>query len=313
MESAPHRPVLLQEMLQAFSGLALHVVVDGTLGAGGHAEALLQEHPEIRHYLGIDRDPAALLIAQDRLAPWAGKMCYKQGNFEDFDNFLQELSLPKPEAILVDLGVSSMQVDQPSRGFSFMHDGPLDMRMDPALPLTAADIVNQWSEEDLGRVFRTYGEEKQWKKAARAIVKARETGPILTTGELRNLLNPILARHAKKGIQPVTLIFQALRICVNQELEALEAFLPKALNLLQPGGRLAVISFHSLEDRIVKNEMRFAASDKWNTAGLSGMFLDKQPSVKLVTKKPIRPTDEEMNLNPRSRCAKIRIVERLGG
>lgn len=311
MNSLPHYPVLLNEVLQAFEPLTLEVVVDGTLGAGGHAEALLKAHPEIQHYIGIDQDPQALALAAERLKPWASKMTFKHGNFAQFDDFLSEFSLFKAQAILVDLGVSSMQLDQAHRGFSFMQEGPLDMRMNPHLPLTAADIVNTWSEQELGRIFRDYGEEKQWRAAARAIVQARQGKPFTKTSDLKAVLLPVLARHAKKGIHPLTLTFQALRICVNRELEVLEAFLPKAFNFLAPGGRLAVISFHSLEDRIVKTEMRLAASDKWETSGLSGLFRDKTPTVKLVTKKPLEASEEEIQMNPRSRSAKLRVVEKL--
>lgn len=307
----PHQPVLLNEVIQAFETVSLQVVIDGTLGAGGHAEALLQKHPEIQSYIGIDQDPYALALAKERLKHWDSKITFKQGNFAQFDEFLIENSFPPPNAILVDLGVSSMQLDQPLRGFSFMKEGPLDMRMDPDASITAAEVVNTWSEEELGRIFRDYGEEKQWRTAARAIVRARQLQPILKTSDLNAILRPVLARHAKKGIHPLTLIFQALRICVNKELEVLETFLPKAINLLAPKGRLAVISFHSLEDRIVKTLMRFSASDKWETSGLSGLFRDKEPTVKLVTKKPIEANEEEVQRNPRSRSAKLRIVEKL--
>jgi 16S rRNA (cytosine1402-N4)-methyltransferase len=313
MNTFPHQPVLLSEVLEAFSGLTLHVVVDGTIGAGGHAQALLEAHPEICHYVGIDQDPVALAIARDRLKPWEAKTVFRQGNFNEIDSFLKEFSLPSPNAILVDLGVSSMQLDQPVRGFSFMHEGPLDMRMNPNLDLTAATIVNTWTESELGYIFRTYGEEKQWKVAARTIVNTREERPFLTTSDLKNTLTSVLARHSKKGIHPLTLIFQALRICVNRELEVLESFLPKSIDLLAPGGRLAVISFHSLEDRIVKTHMRLAASDKWETVGLGGIFRDKEPTVKLISKKPIEASVDEITRNPRSRCAKLRVVEKVKG
>lgn len=311
MHASPHYSVLLAEVIQNFEPLALHVVVDGTLGAGGHAQAILERHPEIQYYIGIDQDPHALTLAEARLKPWSSKLFLKHGNFAQFDQFLQELSLSAANAILVDLGVSSMQLDQAMRGFSFMQEGPLDMRMNPLSGETAADIVNTWSEQELGRIFREYGEEKQWRAAARAIVRARCSQPFITTKDLKALLTPILARFAKKGIHPVTLVFQALRICVNRELEVLETFLPKAMDYLSPGGRLAVISFHSLEDRIVKTHMRLAASDKWETTGLSGLFRDKEPTVKLITKKPIEPSEEEVQQNPRSRSAKLRVIEKL--
>lgn len=311
MDIVPHQPVLLLEVLKAFEPLSISVIVDGTLGAGGHAQALLETHPEIQHYIGIDQDPEALVIATERLKRWSSKLILKHGNFAEFDQVLAELSVPPPNAILVDLGVSSMQLDQPERGFSFMQEGPLDMRMNTHLKLTAAEIINKWSEEELGQIFRDYGEEKQWRIAARTIVEARKSRSILTTTELKSILTPVLARYAKKGIHPLTLVFQALRICVNQELEVLDTFLSKAIDLLAPGGRLAVISFHSLEDRIVKGQMRLAASDKWETTGIGGMFLDKEPIVKLTTKKPIEASEEEVWDNPRSRSAKLRVVEKL--
>lgn len=309
---SPHASVLLNEVLQAFESIDIPIMIDGTLGAGGHACALLEHHPEIQHYIGIDQDLGALDLAKERLTPWESKISLCHGNFAQFETLLKERKISSASAILVDLGVSSMQLDQPLRGFSFMHDGPLDMRMDTEKTLTAAEIVNTWSERDLGRIFRDYGEERQWKAAARTIVNARETKPFITTHDLKSVLYPVLSRFAKKGIHPLTLIFQGLRICVNSELEVLENFLPKAIDFLAPGGRLAVISFHSLEDRIVKDQMRLAASDKWETSGLGGgLFRDKKPSVKLITKKPIIPTEEEIKKNPRSRSAKLRIAEKL--
>ncbi len=310
----PHSSVLLAEVLHAFSPLSLTVMVDGTLGAGGHAEALLEHHPEIQHYVGIDSDPYALEFAQKRLKAWEHKMHFKQGNFADFPSFLKEAHLPSPNGILLDLGVSSMQLDEPSRGFSFRYDAPLDMRMNPSQGETAADIVNTYSEKELGVLFREYGEEKKWRAAAHAIVKAREHKEIRTTFDLKEILIPPLApAYRKQSIHPCTLVFQALRICVNQELEALRSTLPQAIEALAPGGRLAVISFHRLEDRLVKKEMRLAASDKWETAGLggSGLFLDKEPSIKLITRKPIEPSEEEIKRNPRSRSAKLRVAEKI--
>lgn len=307
MSSSPHFPVLLNEVVEAFEPLSLAVVVDGTVGAGGHAQALLERHSEIQCYMGIDQDPSALALASERLQPWSSKLQLKHGNFAQFDQFVKE----KPSAILVDLGVSSMQLDQAARGFSFMQEGPLDMRMNPLEELTAAEIVNTWSEKDLGRIFREFGEEKQWRAAARGIVKARSEKLFVTTTDLKVVLTPILAYFSKKGINPLTLVFQALRICINRELEVLETFLPKAIEALAPGGRLAVISFHSLEDRIVKTQMRLAASDKWETSGIGGLFLDKEPTVKLITKKPIEATIQELEVNPRSRSAKLRIVEKI--
>lgn len=289
----------------------MRIFVDGTLGAGGHAEAILSRHPEIEKLIGIDQDPAALAIAEERLAPWKSKIALRQGNFSKISTILDQLNVQEVDGILLDLGVSSMQLDLPEKGFSFMHAGPLDMRMDPENPLTAAEVVNTWEEGELGKIFRDYGEEKQWRLAARTLVNARKKQPIQTTQELVNILYPVLHKKAKKGLNPLTLIFQALRICVNAELEVLEEVLPRAVERLRSGGRLGVISFHSLEDRIVKNLFRYEASDKEDTAGLAGLFLSKPRTLNILTKKPIIPEEKESKINPRSRSAKLRVVEKL--
>jgi 16S rRNA (cytosine1402-N4)-methyltransferase len=309
--SYPHVSVLSREILAFFEDCSLHTFVDCTLGAGGHAEIILNSHPEIEKYLGIDQDPSSLLIAETRLKPWQSKTALLRGNFSSLDQFFNQLKIEKSDGILLDLGVSSMQLDTPEKGFSFMHDGPLDMRMDPENPLTAYELVNFASEGELGRIFRDYGEEKQWRRAARAIAIARAKAPIQTTRQLLNLLHPVLYKKNKPGINPATLVFQALRICVNRELEVLEAVLPIAIRRLRVGGRLAVISFHSLEDRIVKNVFRYEASDKENTTGIGGMFLSKLPTIKILTKKPAIAQNDELKDNPRSRSAKLRVIEKL--
>lgn len=308
--ASPHLSVLLNEIVDAFKDRHLKFVVDATLGAGGHAEALLKKHNEIECLIGIDQDPIARLIAEERLSPWGTRVHIISGNFSHLKQYLTALGIKGVDGIVFDLGVSSMQFDLAEKGFSFMREGPLDMRMDPSQSLTAADIINMRSEGDLGRIFRDYGEEKHWRAAARAIVAARQKKPLSTTLELAALLKEALPFH-KKGIHPATLVFQSLRICVNRELEVLEEAMPAAIELLNPGGRLAVISFHSLEDRIVKNVMRFAASDKYDTVGIGGVFLDKDPIVNVVTRKPVVPSDDEIAQNPRSRSAKLRIVEKI--
>jgi 16S rRNA (cytosine1402-N4)-methyltransferase len=308
--SSPHVSVLLTEVLHHFQESSLSFFVDGTLGAGGHSFAILQEHPEIELLIGIDQDPLAREIGAERLSPWKNKIKIVEGNFSQLDFFLNNLGIKKVDGILLDLGVSSMQFDIAEKGFSFMRDGPLDMRMNPKEELTAHEVVNTWTEHQLGRIFRDYGEEKQWRQAAKTIVAARNEKPINTTLELAQVLNPLFS-WKKKGINPLTLIFQALRICVNRELEVLELVLQQAILRLNKGGRLAVISFHSLEDRIVKNILRFAASDKYDTSGIGGLFLDKEPVVKLITRKPICASNEEINVNPRSRSAKLRVIEKL--
>ncbi|MFQ5728932.1 MAG: 16S rRNA (cytosine(1402)-N(4))-methyltransferase RsmH, partial [Waddliaceae bacterium] len=260
---------------------------------------------------GIDQDPIALTIAQKRLEGWKDKTIFTLGNFSDLDSLLDEQGVSKINGMVLDLGVSSMQLNQPERGFSFTKEGPLDMRMDPSGDLTAADIVNSWSEKELGRVFRYYGEEKQWKAAARAVVRAREKKPFETTLELVRILHPVLKTRRRRDIHPLTLVFQGLRICVNRELESIKEVIPKAIDRLQEGGRLAIISFHSLEDRIVKNAFRYAAGDKENTSGIGGVFLTKEPAVRILTRKPVIPNGDELERNPRSRSAKLRVVEKL--
>lgn len=314
-EDHPHQSVLLDEVLDVFAPCEFGVYVDGTLGAGGHSEAMLARYDAMETLVGIDQDPTALEIAGARLQQWSEKVQFCRGNFASLDDHLDGLGIDKVDAILVDLGVSSMQLDRAERGFSFSKDGPLDMRMNPDGKLTAADIVNTWEEGELGRIFREYGEEKHWRLAARRIVEARAEGPIETTAALVNILYPVLrARGAdkkKKKINPLTLVFQALRIAVNGELDVLAEFLPRAIERLRPGGRLAVISFHRLEDRVVKRLFREEASDKQDTAGLGGVFLDKEPIVRLVSRKAIKPSEAEIEVNARSRSARMRVVEKL--
>lgn len=306
----PHIPVLLTQVLQLFSESHLRIFVDGTVGAGGHAAAILEAHPEIQLFIGIDQDPMAIEIAREGLAPWKSKVALIHSNFEEIPSLLKDLHVEAVSGILLDLGVSSMQLDQSEKGFSIMRPGPLDMRMNPKNRLTAADIVNNWSEGELGRIFREYGEERQWRVAARGIVAARAKKQFQTTQELVDALQPLLS-FSKKGIHPLTLIFQALRIAVNRELDVLSRVLPRVIDLLEPKGRIGVISFHSLEDRIVKDYFRFAASDKYDTQGIAGVFLDKMPTVKQVTRKPLSADEKEIKQNPRSRSAKLRCVEKI--
>lgn len=309
-----HQSVLLKETVSSFEGLDLKVYVDGTLGAGGHAFEILKAHPEISLFIGIDQDESALEIAKDKLFPFKDKIELFQGNFFQIKSFLAKAQVEKVDGILVDLGVSMMQLRTPERGFSFIKEGPLDMRMDQTKSLTAAEIVNEWSEEELGEIFYRFGEEKKWRKAAKVIVERRKVKLIETTSELTDLLRPYLEEPVWKKASrthPLTKIFQALRIAVNQELEVLEQFLPLAVEALQKGGRLAVITFHSLEDRIVKHFFQYAASDKETTSGRGGLFLDKIPIGKILTKKPLAPTEEEIALNPSCRSAKLRVFEKL--
>ncbi len=304
----PHLPVLLQEVLDAFRGQHLSCYVDGTLGAGGHAEAMLQDHPEIESFVGIDQDPSARELATKRLEPFKEKTAIVAGNFRVLEEILSDLKISSVNGILLDLGVSSMQLDRAERGFSFMREGPLDMRMNPDQELTAATICNEWPEEKLLRIMWDYGEEPKARQAVRAILKGR---PFFTTQELVDCLTPALRWKGGSRTNPVTRVFQALRIAVNSELDVVREVLPQAIDALAVGGRLAVITFHSLEDRIVKRWFQEAASDKQSTSGVGGLFLDKEPTVKLVTRKPLIATEEEQKMNSRSRSAKLRVIEKL--
>lgn len=307
----PHVSVLKNEVLSSFQPVKLVRFIDGTLGAGGHAEALLQAHPEMKELIGIDRDESALGLASKRLDPYKQKTRFLHAQFSDaLENLLKD-GEGAFDGILLDLGVSSMQLDEEERGFSFREEGPLDMRMDKKSPLTAAIIVNTYPEEELGRIFRDYGEEKMWRKAAQAIVKERAVSPFSTTKELADLLKDRIKSRKPYVIHPATLVFQALRIAVNEELKAIEEALPRALKLLRSGGRLGVISFHSLEDRIVKRFFQKESLDKENTSGIGGLFIDRQPSLKTLTRKPFEASDEEVKANPRSRSAKLRVAEKL--
>lgn len=299
-----HKSVLLNEVLWAFKDLTLNTFVDGTLGAGGHSGAILAQHPEIKQLIGIDQDPSALRLAQENLAPFKDKCRFVHANFSALGGVAAQA-----DGILVDLGVSSMQLDQAERGFSFRYDAPLDMRMNPDDPLSAQEIVNTWEEGALARIFRDYGEEKKWRRAAHAVVEGRKKKAIETTKALVDLLEPHLYDPRSK-IHPLTRVFQALRIAVNRELDVLETFLPQALKVLSPGGRLAVISFHSLEDRIVKQQFRDWASDKVSTTGLQGLFLDKDPEGVVITSKPLEAEEEEIHENPRARSARLRVFEK---
>lgn len=312
MTEIPHKPVLLDPLLELLRGRRLLSVVDGTVGAAGHSSALLREHPEIVQLIGIDKDPLALRLAKERLSPWEEKILLLQGDFSLLLPRLKAQQKAPADLILLDLGVSSMQLDLPEKGFSFMRDGPLDMRMDPTQELTAAQIVNSWDEHSIGRILREYGEELQWRKATRKIIEERQSHYIATTQQLAALLDPILRPGSKRSLHPLTKTFQALRIAVNDELSVLPSVLAFLLSSMAPGALLAIISFHSGEDRIVKQAFQLAASDKCNTRGIGvGLFLDKDPEVRLITRKPIVATDEEIAQNPRSRSARLRIVEKL--
>lgn len=287
----PHIPVLLKETLQVFEGMRLKVFFEGTVGAGGHARAILESHPEIERYFACDRDPRALELAKQNLAPWEEKITWIQGPFAELSCYLDERGVQGIDGFLIDIGVSSMQFDEAERGFSFRADAPLDMRMDPSGDVTAEDLINRSSEEELATIFFEYGEEHRSRQAAKAVVIARKKKAIRTTHQLVAVLDPVLRRGK---IHPATKVFQALRIAVNDELGQLKKGLDQAIERLNGAGRLAVITFHSLEDRIVKWRLR------------------EEAGLQILTKKPIIPSDEEMRANPRSRSAKLRAAEKGG-
>mmetsp|Transcript_26187 Transcript_26187/g.62242 ORF Transcript_26187/g.62242 Transcript_26187/m.62242 type:complete len:406 (+) Transcript_26187:35-1252(+) len=310
-----HISVLRDEVLDVFSGVKVRNFIDGTLGMGGHLLSICENNAgTLELLIGIDQDPTALQLAGERLSRFQDKTKLVSGNFADIEALAQENGMQpgSVDGILLDIGTSSLQLDEASRGFSFMRDGPLDMRMDPNGPLTAADICNYWSEEEIAQVLWEYGEERKSRSMAKKIVKAREEKPIETTLELCKVIGG--ARHGK-GIHPATLAFQGLRIAVNRELHVLSTVLPQAVNLLGSGGRLAVISFHSLEDRIVKQYFRdVSGSEQKVHKNKYAREAEPEPepgSLRLVTKRPITAQPGEEKLNPRSRSAKLRVLEKV--
>lgn len=306
--SAPHEPVLLSEVLELFHNQELLYFVDGTLGAGGHSLAMLESHGEIKRLMGIDQDAQAREIARERLKPFEEKVEILTGNFRKMGELLAVQGVKKVQGILLDIGVSSMHLDCAERGFSFGKEGPLDMRMDSNVELSAADLVNQLPREELEQIFREYGEERHWRACAREVVAWREKKEFRTTRDLVDCIAPVVGYPGRGRIHPTTKIFQGLRIAVNEELEALREGLEESLNLLDVGGILAVITFHSLEDRIVKQAFRDWASKREKRLDSMGRYIPKDPQVTILTKKPLIAPEEEVKRNPRSRCAKLRAI-----
>jgi len=309
-DSTPHIPVLLAPVLDLLrvADLPAGQFVDGTLGAGGHSFAILSAAPDSR-LLGLDRDPHALELARARLAPFGDRAALVHASYEQMDYWIpRSFASPDVDGILLDLGLSSMQVDDPARGFAFMQDGPLDMRFDPSSSATtAADIVNTWPAGEIADILYRYGEEHNSRPIARALIAAR---PIMTTRQLAEVVAKA-QRGPRQKIHPATRTFQALRIAVNDELGAVERVLPLAISCLKPGGRLAVVSFHSLEDRIVKQTFRLEATDCICPPRQPVCTCDHHARVELVTRKPIEADESEIAQNPRSRSAKLRVVERI--
>jgi 16S rRNA (cytosine1402-N4)-methyltransferase len=304
----PHISILVNEIIDLLHIPDCERVIDGTLGAGGHTQAFLDAGA--REVLGLDVDPQALSIARARLAPYQGRAHIAQASYVQMGEQAAALRWDSVDAILLDLGASSMQFDTPERGFSFRHDAPLDMRFDPSSERpTAADLVNTLAENELADLFFRYGEDPQARRLARAVVQQR---PYATTGQLAAVIEQTARRPKHKhSIHPATLIFQALRIAVNGELDAVERALPLAIDLLRSGGRLGVISFHSLEDRIVKDSFKLESTDCICPPKIPVCVCGHKARVALVTRKPLTASDAEIATNPRSRSAKLRVVEKL--
>ena len=307
-----HRPVLLEECIQ---GLAIRpdgVYVDGTLGRGGHSEEIVKRLTAGGRLICIDRDWQALEAGQVRLAPWAGQITFLHGNFADLAALLDGAGLEQVDGMLFDLGVSSPQLDDPERGFSYMADAPLDMRMDREDTLTAWTVVNQWPRQELRRVLSQYGEERYAPQIAAAIDRVRQDHPIETTLELVDVIRGAMPDKALREKQhPAKRSFQAIRIAVNDELGAVSRVMRDAITCLNPGGRLAVITFHSLEDRIVKNAMAEAAKGCTCPPNFPVCVCGNKPKIEILTKKPIIATREEVEENPRARSAKLRVCEKI--
>ena len=311
MSEFHHVSVLLQECLDGLNIRPDGIYVDGTLGGAGHSSRIAERLTTGR-LIGIDRDPVALAAAGERLKPWKDRVTLVHSNFCEIKQVLSDLQIPGVDGILLDLGVSSPQLDDGQRGFSYMADAPLDMRMNGEDTLTAREVVNTWPQEGLKRILYTYGEERYAPQIAAAICRRREEAPIETTLELVDIIRSAMPAAALREKQhPAKRSFQAIRIAVNDELGSVEKVMADAIPLLNPGGRLAVITFHSLEDRIVKNAMAEAAKGCTCPPNFPVCVCGKKPQVKLICRKPIVSGEAELAENPRARSAKLRVCEKL--
>lgn len=307
-----HTTVLLAETVDGLNIKPDGIYVDCTLGGAGHSEYLVQQLSENGRLICFDQDTTAIENAKVRLAPYIDRVTFVHSNFRYLKEELAALQIDQVDGILYDLGVSSPQLDTPERGFSYHHDAPLDMRMDQTAELSAFDVVNNWAYEDLVRIFFRYGEEKFSKQIARKIEAARQQAPIRTTGELVELIKEgIPAPARRKGGHPAKRVFQAIRIAVNDELGAAEDSLTDAIDCIKVGGRISVITFHSLEDRLTKTIFKEASSLPDLPPGLPVIPDHLQPMLKLVTRKPILPSESELERNNRARSAKLRVAEKI--
>ena len=306
MNNTQHKPVLYQEIIHALQPKSPGCYIDGTVGAGGHARGVLEACAPAGRLLGLDLDPQALALARETLAPYGKRVELAQASYDSLPDAMQKIGWELVDGILLDLGVSSMQLDTPERGFSIQFEAPLDMRFDPGFGLTAAQLINSLPEADLAELLFKYGEEPRAKSIAKMIVESR---PVETTTQLAEIAKRAYPGHSR--VHPATRTFQALRIAVNDELAALEDVLPKATSALRPGGRLAVISFHSLEDRIVKDFIRQESKDKINPPYEQLYEVERKAVLKEINRKPIIPDEDAVRNNPRARSAKLRVAEKL--
>lgn len=311
-EAYRHRPVLLEECL---AGLKINpdgTYLDGTFGRGGHSAEIAKRLSGNGRLICIDRDQQALDEGAEKLAPWVDRVTFLHGNFADLSDLLDAEGISAVDGMLFDLGVSSPQLDDPERGFSYQKDAPLDMRMNRDDQLTAQIVVNQWPQEELRRILFQYGEERFASRIAAAICRAREVSEIISTHQLADVIRSAMPAAALREKQhPAKRSFQGIRIAVNDELGAIAHMLKQAIGRLQPGGRLAVISFHSLEDRIVKTELAAAAKGCDCPPEFPVCVCGKQPQVRLIQRKPILPGELELEENPRARSAKLRVAEKI--
>lgn len=305
-----HYSVLLSEAIEGLNIKKDGIYIDATLGYGGHSSEILKRIP-LGHLYAFDQDKEAIAFSKERLASIGKNFTIIHSNFVNIVEELEKLNITKVDGILFDLGLSSPQIDEKERGFSFMSDAPLDMRMNREDTLTAKEIVNTYSYDKLLNIFYLYGEEKMSKQIAKKIINARQDKEIETTKELVNIISSSVGAKYFNNNHPERNIFQAIRIEVNRELDTLQTILPKAINLLNKGGRISVITFHSLEDRIVKKEFKKASEIDELVKGLPEIPEDYKPLIKLVNKKPILPSKEEIEENSRSKSAKLRIIERI--
>jgi 16S rRNA (cytosine1402-N4)-methyltransferase len=311
-EASGHRPVLLHPLIESLQPRPGQTYIDGTLGAGGYVAAFVERVLPGGRILAIDRDPAAVALARQRFADRGDAVIPAHGDFADMESIAAEHHISSVDGVVLDLGISSVQLDDPERGFSFRQPGPLDMRMDPQSGASAANIVNEWSEADLSALISTYGDERFASRIAASIIRTRGQRPITTTTQLSEMVERTIPhRFWPKRIHPATRTFQALRIEVNHELESLNAGLQAAIRIIRPGGRLGVVSFHSLEDTIVKNALHVAAQNCLCPPQQTHCTCAHRASLLLLSRKAIKPDAAELATNPRARSARLRIAEKL--